>query len=130
VLLEGRTGSWRQASVVAPWTGAVFYRVMAEGWVQVKGSVQSTTGAGGPVFTLPLGYRPPNGSTRQLPVAFTDATGTTTGVGQLSISTGQSASAGEVSFATVAGAGTLGIGSRVHLDGVRFPVRGDPGPNW
>lgn len=53
VLPAGRTGEWRAADLAAPWTGTLGYRIMGEGWVQLRGSAQSPTGAAGRMFVPP-----------------------------------------------------------------------------
>lgn len=144
VLLSGRTGSWQLASLASGWTGSVYYRVMAEGWVQMKGSAQSGAGAAGTLFTLPLGYRPlgggpsEGGDTYHATVAIDNGTGSTPGVGLVTIEKATSIENGDntntnpgaVVFGTLPGGGSLTAGSAVHLDGVFFPIRGDLGTYW
>jgi hypothetical protein len=132
VMLQGRTGRWQTASLVAPWTGTVRYRVMAEGWVQLEGSAQSLLGTGGRMFVLPTGYRPREGTARGVLVAVRDPAGSQHGVGQVTVQNGAATNvnAGAVTYAPIAGSGGPSGATVVHLDGVWIPVRANEGPMW
>jgi hypothetical protein len=132
VLLQGRTGRWQTATLTAPWTGTVRYRVMAEGWVQLEGSAESSTGNAGRMFVLPLGYRPTAGTARSALVAVRDPAGSQHGVGQVTIQNGAATneSAGAVAYAPVSGSGAPSGATVVHLDGVWIPVRSNDGQMW
>ena len=132
VLLPGRTGRWRTANLVAPWTGTVEYRIMGEGWVQFRGSARSATGTAGRMFVLPSGYRPRDGQPVTFLVATGGVTGSEVGVGELSIQNGNPANvnAGAVSFAPTIGAPPLAGGTVVYLDGAWLSVRGASGQIW
>ena len=105
-LLAGRAGPWVSVSLSSPWSGSVSYRFDSLGHVELKGTLTSSSGSGGTIFTLPAGYRPGGGSgpTMQFPVALSNG----------------------VASVTVAGNGVVtgpapGTAT-VYLDGIRFPV--------
>jgi len=108
-MFPGRTGDWKTATVLAPWSGTVQYRIMGEDRVQLSGSVQYSGSGSGPVFVLPRGYRAESGGC-QLPVPSSAAPGVVT-----------VAATGEVSV-TPAGATPYLANTSVRLDGVSFPV--------
>jgi hypothetical protein len=110
-LFAGRTGGWQTAAVLAPWSGNVTYRFMGEGWVECRGTAQYSGTGSGPLFTLPMGYRP-DGSTRRLPVVASS------GAGVLTITTG-----GDVVPSPV-GLAAFPANTTVYLDGAKFPVGG------
>jgi len=66
-LFDGRTGPWVDVAAAAPWSGTVSFRVMAERWVELKGTVELTGSGTGPLLTLPPGCRP-LADTKCLPV--------------------------------------------------------------
>jgi hypothetical protein len=108
-MFPGRTGDWRTASVLAPWSGTVTYRIMGEDWVQLSGAVTYSGSGTGPVFVLPTGYRAESGGF-QVPVPTSAAPGV------VSV-----AATGEVSVAP-AGPAPYTANTSVSLDGVSFPV--------
>jgi hypothetical protein len=108
-LFPGRTGPWQTATVVAPWSGTVTYRIMGEDWVQLAGSVKCTGVGSGTAFTLPAGYRPSGAGHRML-------AGATSASAVIVIS-----AAGVVTVNPVAG-GTFPTNTTVSLEGLAFPV--------
>jgi hypothetical protein len=132
VMLQGRTGKWRQATLLSPWTGTVRYRITSEGWLQLEGSATSLTGLAGKIFVLPVGYRLKIGNPRTVLVAVCNTSGSQVGVGQISIQNGAATNvnAGAVSYVQVAGSGPFTGGTVVHLDGVCVPARPTDGQMW
>lgn len=106
-LLMGRTGKWQTATLVSPWTGAVGYRIAADGRVELQGSASGGASAS-QVFVLGLGYRPNNSADLRIPVV------TSAGVGYVTV---QSSNTGNVSVTLASG--SMGT---VSFDGVSFPV--------
>lgn len=111
-LLGGRTGRWVTAALQAPWTGSVFYRMGSDGVVQMKGSAQSSTGAGGQMFTLDSGYYPTSGSTLQLAAAMSNGQ-----LGYVTVAASSSTTTGGALSGSAPGSGVS-----LHLDGISFPV--------
>jgi hypothetical protein len=132
VMLLDRTGKWRQATLISPWTGSVRYRITAEGWVQLEGSATSVTGLTGKMFVLPVGYRLKTGNPRTALVAVCNTAASQFGVGQISVQNGASTNvnAGAVSYVPVTGSGGYSGGTVVHLDGIRLPARPTAAALW
>lgn len=103
-LLGQRTGTWQTATLTAPWTGSVKYRITVDGRVQLQGSASGGT-SGSSVLSLPVGYRPP--VNKQVTVALASALGTA----------GINASTGSVTATVLSG--TPGT---VYFDTVSFPT--------
>lgn len=110
-LLIGRTGTWQAAAAGGGWSGTVNYRVMAEGWIELKGSLAYSGSGNGTILTLPLGYQP-DGAARELPAAAT------TGLAVIRIDT-----SGNVTAAAVNGT-SFGSSTTLYLDGLSFPIGG------
>jgi hypothetical protein len=103
-LLAGRLGAWKSAgSLSSPWSGSASYRMDTIGHVELKGTLASSSGSGGKIFTLPAGFRPL--------AAIQVAVALSTGPASVTVATN-----GDVTGSAP------GTGVSFYLDAVRFPV--------